>query len=123
MMRTWILVVALGACSGSGKGADTRTSSSSGGDTGQPGTSGTTGAPADAAPLTGVGIALDVTPREATVTIDDIAMGRANQLDPVVALAPGLHTLVVEHAGHKAYRAEFSVTDKVETFKVVLEGK
>ena len=77
--------------------------------------------PADATVLVGVGAALDVTPRDATVTIDDIVMGRANELDPVVALAPGLHTLVIAQPGYKSYRAEFSVTDKVEKFVVKLE--
>ena len=120
MMRTLVLMVALAACSGGGKRGDTTTNQTSNGDGTQTGSSTASGG--SAVELTGVGIALDVTPREATVTIDDVVMGRANQLDPVVALAPGLHTLVVEQPGHKAYRAEFSVTDKVEKFTVVLEA-
>lgn len=117
-MRTFLLMVALVACSGGGKRGDTTTTNTSANGSAEATGSGSA---ADVA-LTGVGVALSVTPRDATVTIDEIVMGRANQLDPVVALAPGLHTLVVEHPGHKAYRAEFSVTDKVEKFTVVLEA-
>jgi len=80
------------------------------------------GVAGDATALVGVGAALDVTPRDATVTIDDIVMGKASELDPVVALTPGLHTLVIAQPGFKSYRAEFSVTDKVEKFVVKLES-
>ena len=72
--------------------------------------------------LTGVGIALDVTPNEATVTIDDVVMGKVTELDRMVALAPGLHTLVIAQHGFKSYRVEFSVTDKVEKFVVNLDA-
>jgi hypothetical protein len=81
---------------------------------------GTGSDPAHAGVGSTVGVALEVTPRDAIVEIDDIAFGKAATLDPVIALAPGLHTLVVTHEGHKTYRAEFSVTDKTETFVVKL---
>jgi hypothetical protein len=106
----WIVLVMVAACSGGSHPSTTAHAVPS------------DAAAADAAPaLTGIGAALDVTPRDATVTIDDIVMGRANELDPVVALAPGLHTLVIAQPGFKSYRAEFSVTDKVEKFVVKLE--
>ena len=70
-----------------------------------------------------IGVALQVDPAEAEVMIDDLVVGKASQLDPVFALAPGLHTLVITHAGYKTYRMEFSVTDKTETFTIHLEKK
>ena len=118
MIRTLLLMVALAACSGGGKLAETTTNETSNDN----GTQTSTATGSAAVELTGVGVAFNFTPADATVTIDDVVMGRANQLDPVVALAPGIHTLVVEQPGHKSYRAEFSVTDKVEKFTVVLEA-
>jgi len=107
-----ILIVLAAACGGGSHVATTTPAGA--GDAGV--------SPPDSAPaLTGVGAALDVTPPDAVVTIDDIVMGKASELDPVVALAPGLHTLVVAQPGYKSYRAEFSVTDKVESFVVKLE--
>jgi hypothetical protein len=55
--------------------------------------------------------------------LDELVVGKASQLDPVFALAPGLHTLVIKHPGYKTYRMEFSVTDKTETFTIHLEPK
>lgn len=117
--RTWLLLVVLGCGGGKGGGPATTTTTNTADGT-SPSGDGSTGT-GSAQELTGVGIALDIQPTEAKVTIDDIVMGSANELDPVVSLAPGLHTLVVEHAGFKSYRAEFSVTDKVEKFTVRLE--
>jgi hypothetical protein len=70
-----------------------------------------------------IGVALQVAPAEANVTIDDLLVGTASQLDPVFALAPGLHTLVITHPGYKTYRMEFSVTDKTESFTIHLDPK
>ncbi|HUS27534.1 MAG TPA: PEGA domain-containing protein [Kofleriaceae bacterium] len=70
-----------------------------------------------------IGVALQVDPTEANVTIDDLVVGRASDLDPVFALAPGLHTLVITHPGYKTYRMEFSVTDKTESFTIHLDKK
>jgi hypothetical protein len=70
-----------------------------------------------------VGVALQVEPPEANVTIDDLVVGRAMDLDAVFALAPGLHTLVITQPGYKTYRMEFSVTDKTETFSIHLDKK
>jgi hypothetical protein len=70
-----------------------------------------------------IGVALQVDPDEAEVMIDELVVGKASQLDPVFALAPGLHTLVIKHPGYKTYRMEFSVTDKTETFTIHLEPK
>ena len=83
--------------------------------------SGSGSAPAPAAEK--VGVALQVEPAEANVTIDDLVVGTASQLDPVFALAPGLHTLVITHPGYKTYRMEFSVTDKTESFTIHLDPK
>ena len=116
--RAFLLVVVLG-CSGKSGGPATTTTNTAGGTGAVSGTGDVSGGSAQE--LTGVGIALDIQPQDAKVTIDDIVMGNADQLDPVVSLAPGLHTLVVEQAGFKSYRAEFSVTDKVERFTVRLE--
>jgi hypothetical protein len=81
------------------------------------------GSAASATPETKVGVALQVEPAEANVTIDDLVVGRAMDLDAVFALAPGLHTLVITHPGYKTYRMEFSVTDKTETFSIHLDAK
>ena len=70
-----------------------------------------------------VGVALQVEPAEASVMIDDLVVGQASQLDPVFALAPGLHTLVITLKGYKTYRMEFSVTDKTESFTIHLDPK
>lgn len=77
----------------------------------------------EATPEQKIGVALQVEPAEANVTIDDLVVGRARDLDPVFALAPGLHTLVITHPGYKTYRMEFSVTDKTETFSIHLDSK
>lgn len=69
-----------------------------------------------------VGLALDVTPPDAEVMVDDRAYGKASELASPIALEPGLHALVVSRAGYKPYRAEFSVTDKIETFTVKLDA-
>lgn len=116
--RTLILCLVI-ACSGggtSGSGTTTPTgpTSGSGSAAGGGGGSGT-------AESSGIGVHLDVDPVDALVTIDDEPRGKVSELDPVVALAPGLHTFVITLAGYKTYRAEFSVTDKVETFVVKLE--
>ena len=118
--RVLFFVLALG-CGPKSGGPTTTTTTTNGTESGGGGDSPT--GSGSAAELTGVGIALDVQPRDANVTLDEIVMGRADQLDPVVSLAPGLHTLVVEKPGFKSYRAEFSVTDKVEKFTVRLETK
>jgi hypothetical protein len=81
------------------------------------------GSAAAATPEAKVGVALQVEPAEANVTIDDLVVGTASQLDPVFALAPGLHTLVITHPGYKTYRMEFSVTDKTESFTIHLDPK
>lgn len=117
--RAFLLVVVIG-CSGKATPTTTTTTNKADG-TGAATT--TRSAAGSAQELTGVGIALDVQPKDARITIDDIVMGLANELDPVVSLAPGLHTLVVEQAGFKSYRAEFAVTDKVEKFTVRLEAQ
>jgi hypothetical protein len=120
--RAWLVVLVLGLGLGCGPkaGGSTTTNGTQSGGSG----SGTSASNNGSAPeLTGVGIALDVQPKDAKVTIDEIVMGRADQLDPVVSLAPGLHTLVVDQPGFKSYRAEFSVTDRVEKFTVRLEPK
>ena len=70
-----------------------------------------------------VGVALQVEPVDANVMIDDLVVGRAKDLDPVFALGPGLHTLVITHPKFKTYRMEFSVTDKTETFTIHLDPK
>ena len=70
-----------------------------------------------------IGVALQVEPADANVEIDDLVVGKASQLDPVFALAPGLHTLVIKLAGYKTYRMEFSVTDKTESFTIHLDPK
>lgn len=119
--RAWLLVVVLGCGGGKGGGPATTNTTNTADGTSSSG-DGSTGT-GSAQELTGVGIALDIEPADAQVTIDDIVMGHANELDPVVSLAPGLHTLVVEQAGFKSYRAEFSVTDKVEKFTVRLEAQ
>lgn len=85
--------------------------------------SGSASAPAPTTPEAKVGVALQVEPAEANVTIDDLVVGTASQLDPVFALAPGLHTLVITHPGYKTYRMEFSVTDKTESFTIHLDPK
>ena len=117
--RAMLLLLVLGC--GPKSSSPTTTTTTAGGDSSDSSTTG--GGSGSAAVLTGVGIALDIQPKDAKVTIDEIVMGRADQLDPVVSLAPGLHTLVVELAGFKSYRAEFSVTDKVEKFTVRLEAQ
>lgn len=81
------------------------------------------GSGSDASSDVSVGLALIVTPSDAIVELDDIRMGAAANLDPVFALAPGLHTLVITREGYKPYRIEFSVTDKVERFDIKLERK
>lgn len=117
-VRAWLLVVAAacGGAKGGGPVATTTDNSDVSAGSGVPATGS-----GSAEELTGVGAALDVTPRDAAVTIDGVMMGKASELDPVVALAPGLHTLVVSLHGFKSYRAEFAVTDKVEKFVVKLE--
>lgn len=115
--RAFVLVVAV-ACGGKGGGPATSTTTDG---TTQNGTGSQAGSGAAAGELTGVGVALDVTPSDATVTIDEVMMGKVSELDPVIALAPGLHTLVVAQRGFKSYRVEFSVTDKVEKFVVKLD--
>ncbi len=116
--RAMLLLLALG-CGSTSRSPTTTPTTVNGGES-----SDATGrGSGSAAELTGVGIALDIEPKDANVTLDEIVMGRADQLDPVVSLAPGLHTLVVEQAGFKSYRAEFSVTDKVEKFTVRLEAR
>lgn len=114
--RVLVLVLVL-ACGGKGGGPATSAATSDGTPTGAP-----SKGSGSAEELTGVGVALDVVPATATVTIDDVVMGKVAELDPVVALAPGLHTLVIAQAGFKSYRVEFSVTDKVEKFVVKLDA-
>jgi hypothetical protein len=74
-----------------------------------------------ARPAAVVGVALDVVPDTATVIVDDEPRGTAASLGAVLALEPGLHTLVITHEGYQSYRAEFAVTDKTERFVVRLE--
>lgn len=81
------------------------------------------GSGSDPSPSVSVGLALTVTPSDAIVELDDIRMGAAANIDPVFALAPGLHTLVITRESYKPYRIEFSVTDKVEKFDIKLERK
>lgn len=119
MTRAFVLVLAV-ACGGKGGGPSTPTTSTTD-DATPTGTGSQTGS-SSAGELTGVGVALDVTPPDATVTIDDVMMGKVFELDPVIALAPGLHTLVIARATFKTYRVEFSVTDKVEKFVVRLDA-
>jgi hypothetical protein len=57
-----------------------------------------------AAARVAVGVALDIAPGDATVEVE-----------------PGLHTLVVTRDGYQPYRAEFTVTDKIEHFVVRLQ--
>ena len=76
----------------------------------------------DAAPSPTIGIALEVSPLDANVMIDDVDRGRASKLARAIALEPGLHTLIVTLAGYKPYRAEFTVSDKLESFTVRLES-
>lgn len=116
--RVLVLVVALGCGGGKGGGPATSSTTSDGTPTA---TGSSSNGSAAAEELTGVGVALEVVPDTATVTIDDVMMGKVVELDPVVALAPGLHTLVIAQAGFKSYRVEFSVTDKVEKFVVKLD--
>lgn len=85
-------------------------------------------APADAmldaeAPTVTIGLALTVTPADAEVTVDDRPYGPASALVTPIALEPGLHTLIVSLAGYRPYRAEFSITDKIETFSIKLDRK
>lgn len=112
--RLCLLVLALGCGGGGASTSTTPVGAETGGDT-----SARSSEPQG--PVATVGAALSVTPANATVTIDDASIGVASELAPVIGLAPGLHTLVVSAPGYKAYRAEFSVTDKVERFTVRLE--
>jgi hypothetical protein len=73
-----------------------------------------------AAPTVKVGVALDVTPDTAIVELDDKSLGPAASLAPAIALEPGLHTLVVSQDDYHLYRAEFTVTDRIEHFVVRL---
>ncbi len=118
-MTTRVLVLVVAVACGGGKGGGPATSSTTT-DTSTANGSAATGTGAEE--LTGVGVALDVEPNEATVTVDDVVLGKVSELDPVIALAPGLHTLVLAHPGFKSYRVEFSVTDKVEKFVVKLDA-
>ncbi len=80
-------------------------------------------APADAAASDGpvlVGVALQVTPADAMVAIDDDDRGTASSLPVVVPLAPGIHQLVITRDGYTPYRVEFAVSDKTERFTVEL---
>jgi hypothetical protein len=114
-------VVALAIACGGGQTTGPAHNTSSGGTGDQAGGAAATTGGGAVQPAVSVGVALQVTPAEATVVIDDMVLGRAAQLAPVIALAPGLHTLEIKQEGFKAYRAEFSVTDKVEAFVVKLE--
>ena len=67
-----------------------------------------------------LGVSLTVSPADAEVVIDGVSRGKASDLEPVVELTPGLHTLVIAHAGYAPYRVEFSVSDKAESFVVRL---
>ena len=67
-----------------------------------------------------VGMSITVSPADAEVIIDGVSRGKASELEPVVELTPGLHTLVIAHAGYAPYRVEFSVSDKTESFVVRL---
>lgn len=119
MVRAWILVFAV-ACSSKSGGSTTTPNDPNNQTAGSGDTAAGGGSGATASTVT-VGAALQITPTEATVTIDDIVMGRAVELDPVIALAPGLHTLVVAQPGFKPYRMEFAVTDKIESFTIKLD--
>jgi hypothetical protein len=77
-------------------------------------------APTQASTRVTAGVALAVEPTTATVLVDDETLGPASSLDPVLALEPGLHTLVVSQDGYQSYRAEFTVTDRIEHFDVRL---
>jgi hypothetical protein len=115
-----LVVVLFVACSGkSGGSTTTPTDPTSGPGTTTTGAGGVGGGGSEE--LTGVGVAFDVEPQDAQVAIDDEPRGKAEELERVVTLAPGLHTFVITLAGYKTYRAEFSVTDKVEKFVVKLE--
>jgi hypothetical protein len=74
-----------------------------------------------AAARVAVGVALDIAPADATVEVDERTLGAASSLDRVIGLEPGLHTLVVTRDGYQPYRAEFTVTDKIEHFVVRLQ--
>jgi hypothetical protein len=67
-----------------------------------------------------VGVALQVTPADAMVAIDDDDRGTASSLPVVVPLAPGIHQLVITRDGYTPYRVEFAVSDKTERFTVEL---
>jgi hypothetical protein len=113
--RAFVLVVAA-ACGGP---ATSMTSPTGAGSSQHASGSGSASAEEE---MAGVGVALDVTPSDANVTIDGVLMGKVSELDRTVALAPGLHTIVIAQRGFKSYRVEFSVTDKVEKFVVKLEA-
>jgi hypothetical protein len=77
-------------------------------------------APKHASTRVTAGVALRVEPTSATVLLDEQPLGPAAYLEPVLALEPGLHTLVVSQDGYQSYRAEFTVTDRIEHFVVRL---
>ncbi len=68
-----------------------------------------------------IGVALTVTPDDAEVSIDGVSRGKAAGLDPIIDLKPGLYTLLVARPGYAAYRVEFTVSDKTESFVIRLE--
>jgi hypothetical protein len=114
MLRMALAVVALAACGGRPTATHVRPPGADGGSA-QQSTADVVAAP----PI--IGVALVVTPPEASVAIDDVERGPASKLAGAIALEPGLHWMIVQLDGYEPYRAEFTVSDKTERFTVRLK--
>ena len=86
--RAWLVVLAVGLGLGCGPNAGGSNTTTTGTQSGGNGDGASTGGNGSAAELTGVGIALDVQPKEAKVTIDDsstvIQVESDERLDAIV---------------------------------------
>lgn len=79
----------------------------------------------DASPSDSPGMRLRVKPDTAEVLVDGRRIGLASEIAAkggTIPLRPGIHRIVVRKKGHKTWRAEVVVRDKMETIQVNLEA-